>query len=149
MKHYKTILVGLDGSTNSLSALEKAGELAQLMDAKLVLVTVVKPELQVGFGGPGLEVNTLSAKQLEVKQVQAQKMLTEYQAKLPEQVKQQAVVVLGDPKVMLSETLPQKYQAELVIVGATGLNKLDRFILGSTAAYVVRNTKADTLVVNE
>ena len=41
MKHYKTILVGLDGSTNSLSALEKAGELAQLMDAKLVLVTVV------------------------------------------------------------------------------------------------------------
>lgn len=149
MKHYKTILVGLDDSTNSLSALEKAGELAQLMDAKLVLVTVVKPELQVGFGGPGLEVNTLSAKQLEEKQAQAQKMLTEYQAKLPEQVKQQAVVVLGDPKVMLSETLPQKYQAELVIVGATGLNKLDRFILGSTAAYVVRNTKADTLVVNE
>lgn len=119
------------------------------MDAKLVLVTVVKPEFQVGFGGPGLEVNTLSAKQLEEKQAQAQKMLTEYQAKLPGQVKQQAVVVLGDPKVMLSETLPQKYQAELVIVGATGLNKLDRFILGSTASYVVRNTKVDTLVVNE
>jgi nucleotide-binding universal stress UspA family protein len=50
---------------------------------------------------------------------------------------------------MLSEILPKKYQAELVIVGATGLNKLDRFILGSTAAYVVRNTKTDTLVVNE
>lgn len=76
-------------------------------------------------------------------------MLAQYQAKLPEQVKHQALVVFGDPKVALSETLPQKYQAELVIVGATGLNKLDRFILGSTAAYVVRNTKADTLVVNE
>lgn len=63
MKHYKTILVGLDGSANSLSALEKAGELARSMDAKLVLVTVVKPKLQVGFGGPGLEVNTLSAEQ--------------------------------------------------------------------------------------
>ena len=66
MKHYKTILVGLDGSANSLSALEKAGELARSMDAKLVLVTVVDPKLQVGFGGPGLEVNTLSAEQLEI-----------------------------------------------------------------------------------
>lgn len=149
MKHYKTILVGLDGSANSLSALEKAGELARSMDAKLVLVTVVDPKLQVGFGGPGLEVNTLSAEQLEVKQEQAPKMLAHYQVKLPEKVKYQAVVVIGDPKEMLSEILPKKYQAELVIVGATGLNKLDRFILGSTAAYVVRNTKTDTLVVNE
>ncbi len=119
------------------------------MDAKLVLVTAVDPKLQVGFGGPGLEVNTLSAEQLEVKQEQAQKMLAHYQVKLPEKVKYQAVVVIGDPKEMLSEILPKKYQAELVIVGATGLNKLDRFILGSTAAYVVRNTKTDTLVVNE
>lgn len=76
-------------------------------------------------------------------------MLAHYQVKLPEKVNYQAVVVIGDPKEMLSEILPKKYQAELVIVGATGLNKLDRFILGSTAAYVVRNTKADILVVNE
>ena len=136
-------------SANSLSALEKAGELARSMDAKLVLVTVVDPKLQVGFGGPGLEVNTLSAEQLAVKQEQAQKMLAHYQVKLPEKVKYQAVVVIGDPKEMLSEILPKKYQAELVIAGATGLHKPDRFILGSTAAYVVRNTKTDTLVVNE
>lgn len=96
MKHYKTILVGLDGSANSLSALEKAGELARSMDAKLVLVTVVDHKLQVGFGGPGLEVNTLSAEQLEIKQEQAQKMLAHYQVKLPEKVNYQAVVVIGD-----------------------------------------------------
>ena len=64
MKKYQVILVGVDGSKNAKEAVNKALELAKYSDAKLVLASVIKPYVSVGFGGPGLEVDSNSDDQM-------------------------------------------------------------------------------------
>ena len=59
----------------------------------------------------------------------------------------ETVVVIGSPKEELAKNLAQQYQADLIIVGATGLNRVEQVMIGSTASYVVRASKRDTLVV--
>lgn len=151
MKNYKVILVGLDGSKNSVNAGQRAIEMAAKLKAKLVLTTVLKPQINVAFGGVGLEPSNLNDGRL----ADEEKLANENLKKIYEQAKAAGVedvelkVKVGNPKVELAKELPAQYQADLIIVGATGLNRVDRLIIGSTAAYVVRNSGIDTLVVNE
>lgn len=49
----------------------------------------------------------------------------------------------GSPKVILTSLT----ESDLIIVGATGLNRAERFLLGSVSENVVRNAKCDVLVV--
>ena len=53
------------------------------------------------------------------------------------------LVEKGSPKVILTSLT----ESDLIIVGATGLNRAERFLLGSVSENVVRNAKCDVLVV--
>ena len=53
----------------------------------------------------------------------------------------------GNSKLLLATTLPDRYGTDLIVVGATGLNNVARVLIGSNAAYVIRNATCDTLVV--
>lgn len=53
----------------------------------------------------------------------------------------------GNSKLLLATTLPERYGTDLIVVGATGLNNVARVLIGSNAAYVIRNATCDTLVV--
>ena len=54
-----------------------------------------------------------------------------------------AKVEVGKSKVILTE-LPN---INLMVIGATGLNKAEKFVLGSVSERVVRHSKYDVLVV--
>ena len=150
MKKYQVILVGVDGSNNAKQAVAKGIELAKYSHAKLVLASVIKPYVSVGFGGPGLEVDTSSDDELTQKEELRRKdMLAKYVAEIEKQgLAVETVVTIGSPKEELAKNLAQKYQADLIIVGATGLNRVEQVMIGSTASYVVRAPKRDTLVVS-
>lgn len=149
MKKYQVILVGVDGSKNAKEAVNKALELAKYSDAKLVLASVIKPYVSVGFGGPGLEVDSNSDDQMTNEERKNREEMLQKYAKEASQagVTAETVVVIGSPKEELAKNLAQQYQADLIIVGATGLNRVEQVMIGSTASYVVRASKRDTLVV--
>lgn len=149
MKKYQVILVGVDGSKNAKEAVNKALELAKYSDAKLVLASVIKPYVSVGFGGPGLEVDSNSDDQMTNEERKHREEMLQNYAKEASQagVTAETVVVIGSPKEELAKNLAQQYQADLIIVGATGLNRVEQVMIGSTASYVVRASKRDTLVV--
>ncbi|MER1990362.1 MAG: universal stress protein, partial [Solibacillus isronensis] len=49
----------------------------------------------------------------------------------------------GSPKAVLTNLT----EADLIIIGATGLNRAERFLLGSVSENVVRSANCDVLVV--
>lgn len=57
------------------------------------------------------------------------------------------IIEYGSPKVKISKDIAQKYEADLILCGATGLNAVERFLIGSVSEYIVRHAKCDVLVV--
>lgn len=57
------------------------------------------------------------------------------------------IVEYGSPKTMISKDLANKVEADLIICGATGLNAMERFLIGSVSEYIVRSSTCDVLVV--
>ena len=57
------------------------------------------------------------------------------------------IVEYGSPKTMIPREIPKKIEADLIICGATGLNPVERFLIGSVSENIVRSAKCDVLVV--
>nr|WP_269768638.1 universal stress protein [Neisseria weixii] len=53
----------------------------------------------------------------------------------------------GNPKQLLSEDIPQRENINLIVLGATGLNALERMLVGSSSEYIVQHAQTDVLVV--
>ncbi len=49
---------------------------------------------------------------------------------------------------MIGKELPEKFDANLIMVGQSGLNAAERFITGSVANYVIREARCDVLIVS-
>lgn len=56
-------------------------------------------------------------------------------------------ILYGNPKSELAKNLPAKYGTDLIMLGATGANVVERMMLGSNASYVVANARCDVLIV--
>ncbi|WP_143806387.1 universal stress protein, partial [Oenococcus oeni] len=50
------------------------------------------------------------------------------------------------PRQLIAYKLPEKFKADLLIVGATGLNNIEKLLIGSVTSFVVRNAKIDVLI---
>src|SRR5699024_12416338 len=53
----------------------------------------------------------------------------------------------GRPKSVITREIAPEEDADLIIVGATGLNAVERFLIGSVSESIIRNAKCDVLVV--
>lgn len=138
LKTYKNIVVAIDFSENAKIAFERGLNVARLTDATLNLVSVIDTQ---SFGS--VEAYDLKyAKALKEKNLD---QLSEYRVKAEQAgVKNvQVFVEEGSPKAVLTNLA----DADLIIIGATGLNRAERFLLGSVSENVVRNANCDVLVV--
>ena len=59
----------------------------------------------------------------------------------------ETVLEYGSPKVVISKQLTKDYGIDLIMMGATGLNAVERLFIGSVSEYVIRNASCDVLVV--
>ena len=50
------------------------------------------------------------------------------------------------PKNIIAKELPKEYNIDLIMLGATGLNAVERLFIGSVSESVIRNA-SDVLVV--
>ena len=137
--NYKNILVATDGAEESEKAFLKAKEIAKNNEAELVIAWI-NTELERRIPGEELSDREeliysryVSVKEAEAKNDGVKKVIP--------------VVMTGEPKKYLSKVIPQKFNSDLIILGATSTNIVRNILIGSTAKYVVKNSKCSVLIV--
>ncbi|WP_163652037.1 universal stress protein [Listeria sp. PSOL-1] len=141
MENYKQILVAIDGSTQADKAFQQALDLAGKYQATLGIASIVDLRSfspNVSYDGT-LEKEAMERVTTQIKEYvnQAEK------AGVPE-VK--TYVESGNPKRLLAKEIPEKFEADLIIVGATGMNRVERVVLGSVSSYILARAMVDVLI---
>ena len=79
----------------------------------------------------------------------AKKTLAEYEKTAQEQGISQVIskIEYGAPKTTIARNYPQDHHIDLIMIGATGLNAVERLLIGSVTEFVTRNAPCDVLVV--
>jgi nucleotide-binding universal stress UspA family protein len=60
----------------------------------------------------------------------------------------EGIVAYGSIKDALATQLPDQYDIDLIMVGQSGLNAVERFMMGSVASFVIREARCDVLIVS-
>ena len=143
-KEYKHIMVAVDGSYESELAFEKGVAVALRNKAELVLAHVIDTRsLQ--------SVATFDSYIYENLEKDARGVLDDFEKRARAQglTKVKQVIEFGNPKSLLATDLPDEYGIDLIMLGATGLNSFERFLMGSSSEYVMRHAKVDILIVRD
>lgn len=142
MSNYKKIIVAIDGSKEAEYAFKEAIKIAKKNDSTLLLVHVI--DLRT-FA----TINAYDQSIVERADSYAQELLETYKEEAINAGIENVSIIIeyGSPKVKISKDIAQKYEADLILCGATGLNAVERFLIGSVSEYIVRHAKCDVLVV--
>ncbi|MFC5558305.1 universal stress protein [Ureibacillus thermophilus] len=143
MVNYKNIVVAVDGSKEAEYAFKKAIDIAkQSDDSKLHLVNVIDTR---SFAA----IEAYDRSIAEKAQAFSEELLDGYKKQAEEAgVKNINVIIeYGSPKTIITKELSKLVDADLIVCGATGLNAVERFLIGSVSEAIVRSAKCDVLVV--
>jgi nucleotide-binding universal stress UspA family protein len=133
----KTIVVGYDDSASAKRALERAVELAKALEARLI-VTSVAPVL-VGRGGPIDPVDSPADHRQELEEARSYLLAKGVPAEFD--------LAIGHPADHIA-TLAERHLAELIVVGASEQNLLERLLGLSVSSGVERKAHRDVLIVH-
>src|SRR5690625_1680139 len=138
---YKRIVNAVDGSKASEKAFTKAVDIAKRNNATLILTHIVDTRT---FATAEAYDKSLS----ERAEKYAKDLLNEYveNAKEAGVTKVEHVIKYGSPKVVIAKEIAPDFEADLIIVGATGLNAVERFLIGSVSESISRYAKCDVLI---
>lgn len=142
LKEYKKILVAVDGSHESELAFKKATQVARRNNAVLVIAHIIDIR---AFESVSSFDESLAKEAANI----ARETLDAYITYAKEQGIQHAeyVIEYGSPKVLLAKNLQHEHDIDLILLGATGLNTMERIFIGSVSSYVARNAHCDVLIV--
>lgn len=139
---YKKILVAVDGSREADRAFKKALEIPKRNDSQIVLAHVIDTR-----NFPAIEAYDLTIR--DWTESFAGELMDSYKAIAAaagiDDMKIE--IALGNPKTKIGKDLPTKHETDLIICGATGLNAIERLMLGSVSDYVTRHAPCDVLVI--
>ncbi|MEI3606052.1 universal stress protein [Pseudogracilibacillus sp. SE30717A] len=140
--NYEKIVIAVDGSKASEKAFKKSVEIAKANNASLVLSHIVDTRT---FATAEAYDKSLS----ERAEKYAKDLMNEYVANAKEAGVENVELVIkyGSPKVAIAKEIAPENDADLIIVGATGLNAVERFLIGSVSESVARYAKCDVLIV--
>ncbi|CAM3857663.1 universal stress protein [Alkalicoccus chagannorensis] len=139
---YNNILVAVDGSDEAKRAFKKAAFMAKDNDARLILAHIVDTRTFASIEHYDRNIFT------EAEQY-ARDLLDGYREQAEEQgVKDITLIVdQGSPKIKIPKDVAKKHEVDLIVTGATGLNAVERFLIGSVSEHIVRHAKCDVLIV--
>ena len=141
---YKKILVGVDGSEHATEAFKKAVEVARRNQGTVIVATIIEPPIPLMVG-----TSSFSDDFVEAESERANLLLEECVA-YGESVQFTAIekmMVFGQAKSILATELPRKHQVDLLMVGQSGLNAVEKMMVGSVASYVILKAPCDVLVI--
>lgn len=136
---FMNILVPVDGSKTSKKALEKAIKIAQQNHGKIYILNAIER----------IALNVQAVVDFDMAKKQSKKLLKEYEDLVKgNNIDCKTILEFGvAKKIIISNSY--KYNADLIIIGRRGLNKLERLVVGSTSSYVISHANMDVLVVSE
>jgi nucleotide-binding universal stress UspA family protein len=139
---YEHILVAIDGSKEADWAFKKGIEVAKRNHCPLLLVHVIDTRsfalIEAYDTVIGDRAEKLAKDMLENYKKQAE------DAGVPDV---QYEIDFGSPKIRIPRDLAKKHNIDLIICGATGMNVVERFFIGSVSEHIVRYAPCDVLVV--
>ncbi|GAB3791935.1 universal stress protein [Virgibacillus kimchii] len=139
---YNQIIVAVDGSEASEKAFKQSLDIAKQNNARLILTHVVDSRT---FATAEAYDRTLAERAEEY----AKELLDSYvdnakEAGVTDLVR---VVEYGSPKVKIAKDIAGDFKADLIICGATGMNAVERFLIGSVSESIARYATCDVLIV--
>ncbi|NIK11065.1 universal stress protein [Alkalibacillus sp. S2W] len=139
---YHDVVIAVDGSKASDFAFQKAISIAKRNNATLIISHVVDTRVYSTIEAYDRSVS-------ERVQNDAWELLRTYQNRAEDEGIENVVTDLehGSPKVKIAKEVAPKYNADLIICGATGMNTVERFFIGSVSEHITRYSKVDVLVV--
>jgi nucleotide-binding universal stress UspA family protein len=142
--NYHKILVPMDGSKESEAALSRAIELT--LDAGDAGVLSI---LNVIDTRAFQNVASFDDTMVEAVSDETRKSLEKYKAQATEAGVKNVdyLIEYGSPKALIAKDVPSEVNADLIVIGATGLNAVERLVIGSVTEFVTRTAKTDVLVV--
>ncbi|WP_146622345.1 universal stress protein [Enterococcus florum] len=142
---YQRILVGTDGSEQAMEAFKKALSVAKRNQGKIYVANVLDQQLYNVMGYSSLNENIIDHQTEEAKN-----LIADYRKYAKDHGFEdvEGIVAYGSAKEAMAKNLPEKYQIDLIMVGQSGLNAVERFMTGSVASYIIREAPCDVLVVH-
>lgn len=139
---YQNILVAIDGSQASLRAFKKAILVSKRNDSNLIIAHVVDTKTIS-------TAETYDQSMINQSETYATKLLNDYkkQAEKAGLNDVRTHIDYGSPKVRIPKKIAKAFDVDLIICGATGLNAVERFLIGSVSENIVRHAPCDVLVV--
>lgn len=142
LQQYNRILVAVDGSAEAEIAFKKAVQVAVRNSATLVLAHVIDTR---AFQS----ISTFDGAMADKASEQAKNTLEEYVRYAKNHRVQDITysIEYGSPKVLIAKQIPEDQKIDLILLGATGLNAVERIFIGSVSEYVIRHANCDVLIV--
>ena len=135
---YKRIVVSVDGSENSLRAVEQVAHLAKLIDdVKIDVVSVIAIDVYSDMVYDPIEAHGDTQREL----IQPALDLLKEAGAEPE-----SVLLHGRPADEIVR-YAESEGADLLVIGSRGLNALQEFTIGSVSHKVIKHAKCPVLVV--
>jgi maltose/moltooligosaccharide transporter len=138
---YDRVVVGSDGTPTSLYAVDRAAEVAEAAQARLVVVTAYRDEEPGGATSSKLHHDLYGIDKARTALNRSVEGLTRERVRYVDQR-----LVRGDAAQALLETVGAN-PANLIVVGNRGLGAQEGQLLGSVPGDVVKNALCDVLVV--
>ena len=144
-QEYQNILVPVDGSKQAERALNKAIAVAKRNDAHIDILNVIDTRA-MAYNFAGMSDSSIAYQLVDKSK--------DYLDELYDNAKQKQGfdnidihIRLGNPKTGISFDFPRDHQNDLIMMGASGLTRLQRAMVGSVTSFVKRNAPVDVLVV--
>lgn len=144
-QEYQNILVPVDGSKQAERALNKAIAVAKRNDAHIDILNVIDTRA-MAYNFAGMSDSSIAYQLVDKSK--------DYLDELYDNAKQKQGfdnidihIRLGNPKTVISFDFPRDHQNDLIMMGASGLTRLQRAMVGSVTSFVKRNAPVDVLVV--
>jgi universal stress protein A len=140
------VLVPIDFSDYSKSALKYAVNFVKLFKAQLILIYVVEPVIyppdfsmgQIAIPSVDLEMDKRAEEELN--------KLAEQE--IPTEIEVKSIVKTGKPFIEIIETASEQ-DADLIIIATHGHTGMEHILFGSTAEKVVRKAPCPVLTLRE
>ncbi|BDZ31678.1 universal stress protein [Lactiplantibacillus sp. WILCCON 0030] len=144
LQEYTNILVPLDGSKQAEAALNKAVAVAKRNQAHVDVLSVIDPG-QFGYNLAGLADGDITYQLVQDSEAYLKGVVATIKKNGFEDI--EFHIRMGSPKPIISQDFIEDHHNDLIMMGATGLNAMERVLEGSVTTFVQRNALTDVIVV--
>lgn len=144
---FKKIVVPVDGSENSMRAVDYALELGKKFEGELMVVNVVTPHDRAAEIRNEVEAVRISSDKKAERAKKALQLAEERVEKLGGYAKVKYTPLAGsDPADTIIEAAEEQ-GADTIVIGNRGLGTLSALILGSVSEKLIQSSRVPVLVV--